>query len=310
MSLIIVSIFVLYCLYSGIVFVFFRSHYKGIRFSTKNITYIAMLTAASVTITVVISRVVPFTVLPPVRISFEGLMVKIAGFVFGPIVGFASGLITDLICILFIPTYFHIAYLITIVAYGFVCGLASDFNKLVKEKKWIIFLISNILILLFSFLLIYNITTFTGKEIAIYHKLKVPKKLALGIISGVCILIFLIQAIAFVICYLQKKKNKNSFLLKIYYIYESQKFFPQKFNDNMLAIVFLAIVTELFITALIVPWGDLSLFKVKNQPKNVASGFMAILMYRCMEAPIKIIFNSALIYSSYMVMKPLIKKDK
>jgi len=308
MSLVVVSIFILYCIYSGIIFVFFPKRYKGIRFSTKNITYIAMLTAASVTITVVISKLVPFTVLPPVRISFEGLMVKIAGFIFGPIVGFLSGIITDLICILFIPTYFHIAYLITIASYGFVCGLVSVFNDAVKKRKWIIFVVSNILIATFSFFLIYNMATFSGHLIPIYHNLKVPKLLAISIISSVCGAIFLIQFLAYILCFLHKRKEKNTFFSKIYYIYASQKFLPKNFNDNMLAIIFLAIVTELFVTALIVPWGDLSLFKIHSEQK--ASGFMAILIYRCIEAPFKIIFNSALIYSAYTVMKPLINKDK
>ncbi|KAF5295613.1 hypothetical protein FQA39_LY12786 [Lamprigera yunnana] len=56
------------------------------KFNTRTITYIAMLTAVSTTVTVVISMVIPVTVFPPIRVAFEGIMIKITGMLFGPII--------------------------------------------------------------------------------------------------------------------------------------------------------------------------------------------------------------------------------
>ena len=129
------ALFLMYCCYSGFIYKFYPRHYYGIRFTTKNIAYITLLSAVSVSVTVIVSIVFPVTVFPPIRIAFEGLMIKIAGFIFGPIVGFMSGIITDLLCLMFVPSYIHIAYLIVVASFGFLSGLVGSLNRAVGKHK-------------------------------------------------------------------------------------------------------------------------------------------------------------------------------
>ncbi len=308
-SLFILSLFIVYCIYSGIVYVFFRSHYKGIHFTTRNITYITMLSAASVTITVVISRIIPLTVLPPIRISFEGLMIKISGFIFGPIVGFISGAVTDALCLLFIPSYFHIAYFLLIVFYGFSAGLVSSFNRLIKNHKWIIFLFSNIFVVSFITLISYFTLQMDTTKINIYGNIYISKNIAIFILilSGMFAMLF--QFAIFIYYILTRYKDRYLFLNATFAFTKLKEMGEKKeVYGNILAIVFLTIFTEYFLTGIISPWGDVSIFSGGSPKDN--SGYGALVLFRIMEAPIKIVFNTAIIYISWRAIYPLIHKDK
>jgi ECF transporter S component (folate family) len=116
-------------------FYILREKYHGIRFTTKNIAYITMFTAISVSITIVISLTIPITVFPPIRVAFEGIMVKITGFIFGPIVGIVVGLITELLVTIFVPSFIHPAYVLVTIAYGFVSGVGASFLRAGKGKE-------------------------------------------------------------------------------------------------------------------------------------------------------------------------------
>ncbi len=297
------AIFVLYSLYSGFVYIFFNKHYKGIVFTTKNITYITMLSACAVTTTVVISRIFPITVLPPIRISFEGLMVKIAGFIFGPIVGLISGLVTELLCMLFIPSYFHIAYIIAMASYGFLAGLAGILNKRVKSRKWIIFLISNLFLISFLGSMCFFTLTING-TIELVHGIIVTKYIMISILLISIIIIFTFQSITFILYLVWKKRDeKNNFIIKNAGKVDDTKEIAY-IDGDIVGTVFLAIITEYFVSALIVPWGDTTLFSSKG-----GEGYTGLLLYRLCEAPIKIIANTFIIYVAYRTTSPLINRD-
>jgi hypothetical protein len=78
-----------------------------------------MMIAVSVSLTVVISVTIPITVFPPIRVAFSGIMVKITGMFFGPIVGIIVGILTESLCLMFVPSYIHIAYFIVSISFGF-----------------------------------------------------------------------------------------------------------------------------------------------------------------------------------------------
>ncbi len=298
----------MYSLYSGIVYVFFKSKYKGIRFTTKNITYITMLSAAAVTITVVISRIIPITVLPPIRISFEGLMIKITGFIFGPIVGVISGVITDFLCMLFIPSYFHVAYIIVMASYGFVSGMTCVFNNKVKRNKWILFLMSNIFIISFIALMMFFTIDFPTDKINIYKNVYVSKKIMIVILAISALISLMFQLIIFIVYLVFKAKNKFTFLntsKKFDYATKQKKPF---LNENIIAILFLSMITEYYVSSLITPWGDISLVTTSSG-SSTDNGYGALLLYRITEAPIKILLNTAIIYTTWRAISPLIKKN-
>lgn len=70
-----------------------------------------MLSSVSVVATIIVSITIPITVLPPIRIAFEGLMIKITGYMFGPIIGIICAAVTDILVMLFVPSYIIVYYI-------------------------------------------------------------------------------------------------------------------------------------------------------------------------------------------------------
>ncbi|KAF5271427.1 hypothetical protein FQR65_LT17605 [Abscondita terminalis] len=125
----------MYIIYNSLSYAILKEKYHGIRFTTKNIAYITMFTAVSVSVTVVISLTIPVTVFPPIRVAFEGVMIKITGLIFGPIVGLIVGITTEILVMLFVPSFIHPAFTICAVAYGFIAGVGSSFTRAGKGKE-------------------------------------------------------------------------------------------------------------------------------------------------------------------------------
>lgn len=281
-------LFIIYCLYNGIYYLFQPNLFNKIKLTTKNITNITMLSAVSVTFTIIISITCPITVFPPVRIAFEGLMVKISGFIFGPIIGLMAGLITDGIVMLFVPSYIHISYIIVIASFGFISGCISSLNKIVGIHKWILFLFTNIFIILFG--LFASLITWYSKmkNIELFSGLLVNKNILINLIilgtSGTIIVVWIIMFI----CGHFAQKNKKYW--------------------NLMPIIMLTVINEYWVTTLISAWGDISFFTM-TQNKNInIDGYGVTMITRLIMAPVKIIFNSSIIYITYWTVSPLIQK--
>lgn len=281
--------FIIYCIYNSLYYLINPKYYHGIRFTTKNIAYITMLSAVSATIAIVISITIPITVFPPVRITFEGLLVKISGFIFGPIVGLLSGIITDLIVMLFVPSYLHIAYIIVIASYGFLSGCASSINIAVGKHKWVLFILTNIFILIFG-IFAGLITWYSPLEIiTLFAGLEISKIILIYIIifgtGGTIIIIWIIMFFCF---YFNKTKKR-------YW--------------DLVAIIMLAVINEYWVTTLISAWGDIAFLTI-SQNKNIGiDGYGVTMITRLSMAPIKVLFNSTIIYITYSTIEPLIHKD-
>lgn len=283
------ALFVIYCVYNGLYYLINPKRYNGIRFTTKNIAYITMLAAVSATVTIIISVTVPITVFPPVRIAFEGLMVKINGFIFGPIVGLLSGVVTDLIVMLFVPSYVHVAYIIVIASYGFLSGCVSSINRAVGKHKWILFMLTNIFIVIFG--------TFSGimtwyspvEIITLFAGLEVSKVVLIYIIGfGTGGTIVIIWKIMSVYCHFDKTKKR-------YW--------------DLVAIIMLAVINEYWVTTLISAWGDIAFLTVSQNKTSGTDGYGVTMISRLAMAPLKVLFNSAIIYITYRAVSPLIHKD-
>ncbi|WP_342252580.1 ECF transporter S component [Spiroplasma endosymbiont of Amphibalanus improvisus] len=283
-SFLMIGMLICYSIYSGIVYKFYPNSYRGIRLSTKNITYIALLSATSVTFTVIISIILPITVFPPVRIAFEGVMVKITGYLFGPIVGALSGLITEMLTILFIPSFIHISYLIVIISYGFLAGLFSAFNNAVGKQKWIFYFFVNVVMMLTAILacvLIYNNnSTLFGID---FPTILFTSFFAISF--GLSILFMSLAAFME-----HSSKNKKSKLIGL---------FP---------IAAFACVSEFWITAFISSWGDLAFLTALNSGSQDSDGYKLTLLARMLEAPLKILFNTAVLFITYKTIFPLVDK--
>lgn len=73
----------------------------------RSIAGIALLSAVTTVVVIIFSQFSSIMAIPAVRSAFEGVLVKVSGFLFGPFVGIISAIVSELTVLIFIPTYFH-----------------------------------------------------------------------------------------------------------------------------------------------------------------------------------------------------------
>ncbi|WP_338983565.1 hypothetical protein [Spiroplasma endosymbiont of Othius punctulatus] len=289
-SILIGIVALFYVLYNWGSYVFLKERYHGIRFSTKNITGMTMLIAVSVSVTIVICMTVPIAVLPPIRIAIEGILVKMSGFIFGPVIGLIIGGITELLVMIFVPSYIHPAYIILMLAYGFFGGVASSFMRASKGNYWISFGIINVFLLMFAgvILFIYGGEAPLGLDA---NGLPIPIEILkwqleakyFAIIFAIMIVSVAVGTWILVLTLHFKKKSKTL--------------------NVLVPILLLTISSEFVITILISPWGEANLFGVGD------TGYSAMVVGRLVQAPFKIAFNTVVLYTTYKIIGPLVKRD-
>ncbi|AGR41733.1 hypothetical protein [Spiroplasma diminutum] len=274
----------LYFFYNIMSFLILKERYHGIRFTTKNIAYITMFTAINVSITVVISLTVPITVFPPIRIAFEGVMVKITGFIFGPIIGVLVALITEILVMIFVPSFVHPAFIIVIICYGFIAGIGSSFLRLGKGYNWVPVLLINLFLIIFAAFMIFIINAYPEDQKIQVLSFSVNKEIYKWIFLGsiiACLALFWSIYFALLI----KGQRKTLHVL--------------------LPVILFATASEYLVTAVISAWGDAGFLGINSE-----GGYTAMFISRLVQAPLKIIFNSAILYLTYKAVSPLIKRDR
>ncbi|CAB1055045.1 Substrate-specific component FolT of folate ECF transporter [Spiroplasma endosymbiont of Danaus chrysippus] len=260
---------------------FRKDKYKGVRFTTKNIAYITMLSSVSVVATIIVSITIPITVLPPIRIAFEGLMIKITGYMFGPIIGIICAAVTDILVMLFVPSYISIYYMFCIIFTGFLAGIAGIFKVKLKDYPWVIFALINFFIIFFAGGGMYIVIS--GKQSSYSMSGIIVNKYVLASIMGGGGIIGLLSIYSVLFYYLLKKE-----------IYRIKEILP---------IILLVVVAEYVTTVLIAAYADMTLF----DPNAKDYGATAIM--RIVQAPFKIIINSIIIYVTWRTVNPLINID-
>ncbi|ATQ35249.1 hypothetical protein CG007_00480 [Mesoplasma entomophilum] len=253
-------------------------------FNTKNITYMGIMIACSVSVTVVISLVAPITVFPPIRVAFEGIMIKITGMIFGPIIGLIVGLITELLTMLFIPSFIHPAYFIVAIGFGFWAGMASFTFKLKSKHQWITVVIITLFIIAATAFLYNTLQYLTPDENGNVKLFGIAVKKEL-----IPMLFIIMMGVLLSICYI---------MCSVFVLLKKQKWL-----EIILPIFLICIVTEILITVLTAAWGDAGLLT-----SNTDDGYISMVALRVLQIPIKIIFNTALLATVYSVLRPLIKK--
>lgn len=267
-----------------------KDKYRGLRLTTKNIAYIAMLSTVSIVATVITSLYIPAAILPPIRIAIEGLMLKITGYIFGPVIGILCALITDLLVMMLVPSYIHIAYIITIIGFAFISGIVGDLKRMFHQKSWILLLLTNIIVIGFgvaALILTYfapPFDNFKPDEVPITQKIPIKKWIMMLIISfGMVFVLVVIWSIWNYFFFVKKDLTA--------------------FND-LIPIILLAVVNEYLITVLIASWGDVTLLTNRSEDYGLA------MIPRLAMAPLKICFNTIIIYITWKTIRPLINEDR
>ncbi|QCZ36704.1 ECF transporter S component [Mycoplasma nasistruthionis] len=94
------------------------------KWTIKNMVFVAILIALSVSFTVVAAQILPIVNIPSYKFSFIGLPVKITGFIFGPVIGVFVGIVSDLLSLIFVPPAgYNPVYTVATAMNGLVAGL-------------------------------------------------------------------------------------------------------------------------------------------------------------------------------------------
>ncbi|AHI53442.1 hypothetical protein SSABA_v1c00300 [Spiroplasma sabaudiense Ar-1343] len=275
----------IYIVYNVLSFYILKERYHGIRFTTKNIAYITMFTAVSVSVTVVISLTIPVTVFPPIRIAIEGVMVKIVGLIFGPIVGLIVGLVTEILVMLMVPSFIHPAFIIVICAYGLISGIGLSFKRMSEKNNWVIMMLITIFLVLLLIFFIAIITLY-NKPIPLFGASL--STFGFNILFGLGIGITLVGIWAFYLYLVFKKKNKML--------------------NQILPIILIAIACEYISTTVISAWGDSGFLILDKSPES--GGYILSVILRLVQAPLKIVINTGILYFTFVAVSPLIKNDR
>ncbi|AEC45976.1 ECF transporter S component [Mesomycoplasma hyorhinis] len=93
------------------------------KWSNKSIAFISIFVSITVIMLIISVRIFPPSILPTFKYSVVGLPVKLTGFIFGPIVGFLTGVLSDLITFMFVPSLYSIFYTFYLGVTGFIPGI-------------------------------------------------------------------------------------------------------------------------------------------------------------------------------------------
>ena len=160
---------------------FKKKYHASTQFSIRTITNIAMTISLSVAIILILSFLtsgifnVFFVAYPGVRILIEGILIKIGGLMFGPIVGVFIGAATDLLTIIISSCSFHYGFFFAAMFYGLIAGYIQMLWNFTKKNNSIFTFSVTILIFALATVLwkyingleidLFQISIFGGKMI-------------------------------------------------------------------------------------------------------------------------------------------------
>ncbi|QZE12187.1 ECF transporter S component [Mycoplasma sp. Ms02] len=104
------------------------------KWTIRKMVFVGIMIATCVVFTIVGTQIVPAASIPTIKYSFISLPVKITGLIFGPVIGFFVGAVSDILSMLFIPPsayspYYTLATGITGLVSGIVGWLFLTFIK-------------------------------------------------------------------------------------------------------------------------------------------------------------------------------------
>lgn len=303
------------------------------KWNSKRIAFVSVLISISVVFFIISVRILPVSALPSFKFAFIGLPIKITGFIFGPIVGVVTGVLSDLISFILVPTYYHYLYTIAIAIAGFVPGFAgywffnvnemffSSKYKISKFKETIQFfkkqyeeaLIKGNAedIQYFS----ERIAYYEVKVILLENKSRPNAMINFSFISALVIIVMQVGIIFYIFTNLNDSlfihnrfvKNKYFYLLLttsgfglmgifmiLYRVFLCKRF--QTFIELMAIISFSAIIE--FINTFVLSMADTLTLK---------TDFWVNLTTQSLFGPFKIFFNIVIILATYKVVSPLIR---
>ncbi|MGL4948042.1 MAG: hypothetical protein ACRC42_01510 [Mycoplasma sp.] len=118
--------------------------------STRGIANIGMILALSISVILLLILVTAnmasmvFRLWAGTRIIIEGILIKIGGLLFGPIIGMCLGAAVDLLTITYSGGLFHFGYFLSAILFGMMGGLIRMLMVSNKDKQFRFVLMANI----------------------------------------------------------------------------------------------------------------------------------------------------------------------
>jgi len=250
---------------------------------TKKLTYISILTASSVVLIVLLSSFTPLAIYPSIRIAFEGILIKLTGYLFGPFFGFITAILTECLLLLLRPGIVHWSYTVAIMFFSLIGGLAYILKRNSKISKYISH-INNAVILLISIISIILSIFIIPNHVKFLNFFDKSGGISKWIIFAY-IWSFLFIILLFNIFWQIKQKNNNDKL----------------FSNEIFPILFLCLLTEI-ITIFLISYGN-----SKTISSGVAYSYTAYIAASLGEMPIRFFVNIIIIYTVWKILHPLIK---
>ncbi len=150
-----------------------QRYYIFPKMSVRGITNVAMvisISIASILLLTILSAgfmAVIFRAYPGWRSTIEGVLIKIGGLLFGPIIGLFIGAFTDLLTVGITAGMFHYGYFIVAMAYGYFSGIIRTIITLSRNRE-LPFLSLSSLFMTGAFSLLLCFIVFMNK-IDVYH---------------------------------------------------------------------------------------------------------------------------------------------
>lgn len=232
---------------------------------------------------------VVFKIWSGTRIIVEGILIKIGGLLFGPIIGIFLGASIDFLVVALSGGVFHFGYFIAAILFGFLGGIIKSL-LLSSKKSYLKFnIFSSIFVFLLSALAILLLFfTKDNHQSFIISFLSFTIEINLINIIWVIVISMALSLLILWLCYFNyvyQKKNKN----------KKGTWF------EIFAVVFMMIViTEIFCNVLILPTFDAMI-----SPLNYSTWFVIRLI---LFVPM-VILNFIIIYPVALIIMPIIKFD-
>lgn len=262
------------------------------RVSSKGIANIGMIIALSIAVIMLLTIItanlasVVFRAWAGTRVTIEGILVKISGLLFGPIIGMCAGAAIDFLTVALTGGVFHYGYLIASMSFGLIGGLIRIITTMSNRNnlKFAIYstitssIIGTAVCCIIWFLQSSEVfsVSFLGLEISLY-------KWQMVLIIIICILLTIITI--WVCHFIQLYKLKKN---------------PQANNwfSIFIPILITILLTEIIVNVLMMPTFDASLSTLSYETWFLIRLLLLVPM---------IILNLCIIYPIFKIVVPMMR---
>ena len=249
------------------------------KWTTRKISYVSIMIAVAVVFVLIGFMLFAITIIPSIKISFAGLPIKLVGYIFGPLVGAITGFLADIISFLFLPTFYHPGYSLSMAIAGMIPGIVM-WIMIRKPRNINTHFFSTLIVLIVIWSLLFSFFHFLPIRIideatkGIITSRWIYEIIGVGGITGNIVILCILR-----------------FALK-----------PKNFIAIAPIIMFTSILGV--VNAFTLPYWDLlTLFNHVPYMTNLIGHYLLTL-------PIKLWFNIIVVYIAWKIIFPIIGKGK